>query len=80
MAVVLTTCLAPGQQIMADGTQEPESKRIFGIVPNYRTSPTLENYKPLTAGENFNVASDDSLDRGTVALAAIFAGQSKLNC
>jgi len=78
VAVVLTTCLAPGQQITADGTPEPEAKRIFGIVPNYRTSPSLQDYKPLKTREKFKVASEDALDRGTVALAAIFAGESQL--
>src|SRR5580658_6756443 len=24
-----------------------ESRRILGIVPNYRTSPSLQNYQPL---------------------------------
>lgn len=78
VAVVLTTCLAPCQQNMADGTQEPESKRILWIVPNYRTSPSLKDYEPLTTREKFKVASEDASDRGTVALAAIFAGQGQL--
>jgi hypothetical protein len=78
VAVVLTTCLAPCQQPTADGTPQPESKRIFGIVPNYRTSPSLQNYEPLTTREKFKVASEDAFDRGTIALAAVFAGQSQL--
>jgi len=78
VAVLLTTCLAPCQQITGDGTPEPESKRIFGIVPNYRTSPSLQDYEPLTIGEKFKVASEDAFDRGTVAMAAIFAGQAQL--
>jgi len=78
IAASLTTCLAPCQQILADGTQEPEAKRILGIVPNYRTSPSIQDSEPLTIGEKFKIASDDSFDRGTVALAAIFAGQSQL--
>ena len=78
VALLLTTCLAPCQQIPADGTPEPEAKRIFGIVPNYRTSPSIQDSEPLTTGEKFKVAWEDSFDRGTVALAAIFAGQSQL--
>src|SRR5947209_9996462 len=53
-------------------SSEPESKRIFGIVPNYRTSPCLQNYKPLTPKEKFKIASQDSFDRGTFVLAAAF--------
>jgi hypothetical protein len=58
---------------------EPESKRLFGIVPNYRTSPCLQNYEPITPKEKFIIASQDSFDRGTVVLAAAFAGESQLS-
>jgi hypothetical protein len=61
-----------------DPTQEQESKRILGITPNYRTSPSLLNYEPLTVGEKFKVASEDSFDRGTVALAAFFGAEGQL--
>jgi hypothetical protein len=57
---------------------EPENKRILGIVPNYRTSPSLTVYKPLTPGEKFVIATQDSFDRGTVILAALFAGEAQL--
>jgi hypothetical protein len=57
---------------------KPESKRLFGVVPNYRTSPSLNPYVPLTTSEKFKVASEDAFDRGTVVLAALFAGQSQL--
>src|ERR1700730_5578481 len=55
-----------------------ESQRIFGIIPNFRTSPTLEPYKPVTPKEKLKIASQDAFDRGTVALSALFAGQSQL--
>jgi hypothetical protein len=55
-----------------------DSKRIFGIIPNFRTSPTLAEFKPITAKEKFKLAADDSFDRGTVILAALFAGQAQL--
>jgi hypothetical protein len=59
-------------------TDEGESKRLFGIVPNYRTSPILGHYKPISPKEKFKIASQDAFDRGTVALAAFFAGESQL--
>lgn len=65
------------QKTEAD-TPPRESKRILGIIPNYRTSPSLQEYEPLTIREKFNVASEDALDRGTIALAALFGGQSQL--
>ncbi|MGA7415461.1 MAG: hypothetical protein WBW33_33630, partial [Bryobacteraceae bacterium] len=61
-AVVLFTSLSLCQQASpSDPTQPsftpetergsaspPESKRILGVIPNYRTSPSLQNYEPLT--------------------------------
>jgi hypothetical protein len=61
-----------------DESSQPESKRIFGIIPNYRTSPCLRNYKPLASREKFKIASQDSFDRGTFVLAAAFAGEAQL--
>jgi hypothetical protein len=78
VTAVLTVSLSPCQQSSNDPTQEPESKRLFGIVPNYRTSPSLDNYKPLTTVEKFKIASDDAFDRGTVGLAVIFGGEAQL--
>jgi hypothetical protein len=69
----------PGQLAgSTDATAPGESKRLFGIVPNYRTSPTLQNYEPLTVKGKFNIAAEDAFDRGTVVLAAAFAGESQL--
>jgi len=42
-------------------------------VPNNRTWPSLKDYKPLSTREKFEIASQDSFDRGTVILAAAFA-------
>ena len=66
-----------GPQDNAD-VQDAGPKHIFGIVPNFRTSPSLREYKPLTVREKFLIAKEDSFDRGTVALAAAFAGVSQL--
>jgi hypothetical protein len=93
IAFSLFTGVSPCQQFTPDGPPETavtpgsessnsrpnESKRILGIIPNYRTSPTLDNYEPLTSGEKFKLASQDSFDRGTVVLAALFAGQGQLS-
>jgi hypothetical protein len=63
----------------ADPAQPPdESKRILGIIPNYRSYPSLARYQPLTSAEKFKIASEDAFDRGTFALAALFAGEAQL--
>lgn len=56
----------------------PESKRIFWIIPNYRTSPTLHPYVPMTAKQKLTIASEDAFDRGTIVLAGLFAGLGQL--
>jgi hypothetical protein len=66
------------EAVNAVDSQQPESKRLLGIIPNYRTSPSLQNYKPLTADEKFKIASQDALDRGTFVLAAFVGGESQL--
>jgi|HubBroStandDraft_1064217.scaffolds.fasta_scaffold205632_2 hypothetical protein len=54
-----------------------ESKRILGIIPNNRTWPSLTDYKPLSTREKFEIARQDSFDRGTVILAAAFAADAE---
>jgi hypothetical protein len=78
MASMVQPAFSQSQAPAATDSPQPESKRIFGIIPNYRTSPSLQNYEPLTSGQKFKLASQDSFDRGTVALAALFAGEGQL--
>ena len=80
---VLAAVIAAGQDASSDQTQareqeSKESKRILWIVPNYRTFPSLVNYEPLTPAQKFKLATQDSFDRGTVALAALFVGEAQL--
>lgn len=62
----------------ASNPSPSEPKRIFWIIPNYRSSPALANYEPLTTREKFKLATTDGFDRGTIALAAAFAGEGQL--
>jgi hypothetical protein len=61
-----------GQQAPAE--PQEESKRILGIIPNYRTSPTLDDYQPLPPTLKFKIAAQDSFDRGTLVMAGLFSG------
>ena len=86
LAVGLPFTLAAQQQsadrgaTVSKNTQstEPEQKRLFGIIPNYKTSPSLAHYQPLSAGKKFKLATQDCFDRGTFLLAAAFAGEAQL--
>jgi hypothetical protein len=83
LALLCFQSSAFGQQFLPEAAGEPvnpaaapppvESKRIFGIFPNNRTSPSLTDYKPLSPRKKFEIARQDSFDRGTVFLAAAFA-------
>jgi hypothetical protein len=53
---------------------QSESKRLFWVVPNYRTAPTIKEFQRISPQEKFKIASEDAFDRGTFALAAMFAG------
>jgi len=81
---VLALLISPSllfSQTSTDSPTQPqpaEAKRLFGIVPNFRTSASLQNYEPVTPKEKFNIAAQDAFDRGTVILAAVFAGESQL--
>src|SRR5208282_4559866 len=69
-----TTALLP-----PDSNPAPANdKRVLWIIPNYRTISMPVVYKPITAKEKFDLAAADSFDRGTFALAAVFAGDSQL--
>lgn len=57
---------------------QPERRRILGIIPNYRTSPSLQNYEPMTSREKFNMASQDAFDRSTIVLAAFSGSVAQL--
>jgi hypothetical protein len=77
LAIVLVSSIVSGQETSADQSQQAESKRILGIIPNYRTSPIGSPHARRTVSEKFKVASEDSFDRGTFALAGI--SQEKLS-
>jgi hypothetical protein len=58
---------------------QPEAKRLFWIVPNYRTAPTIKEFERISPKQKFKIASEDAFDRGTFALAALFAGEGQLS-
>src|ERR1700733_14582556 len=78
-AAILLTLVArisPCQQASSDKSTQPHtgegagddnplpSKHVLFIIPNFRTSPSLEDFEPLTSTQKFKVASEDTFDRG----------------
>jgi hypothetical protein len=69
----------PALSQQTDASSATESKRILWIIPNFRTSPMLVNYVPLTTRQKFRIATQDAFDRGTIALALAFAGEAQIS-
>jgi hypothetical protein len=68
-----------GEEPVGSKPPEPKDKRIFFIIPNYRTFPSLTNYQPLTTKEKYKIATQDAFDPGTIVLGAAFAGEGQLS-
>src|SRR5690349_5548511 len=79
-ATTLLAAISLGQATTSDPAKPADfnDKRLFGIIPNYRTAPTLANYEPMKPKEKFKLATDDAFDRGTIVLAGAFAGEGQL--
>jgi hypothetical protein len=56
-----------------------QDKRIFGVLPNYRTADGSVPYTPITAKQKFTIATKDSLSPPSYVLGGLFAGLSQLN-
>jgi hypothetical protein len=50
-----------------------QDKRIFGVLPNYRTVEGSQVFSPITVRQKFYIASKDSFDGPGFALAGVFA-------
>src|SRR5215469_13256657 len=69
---------APAPPPLPVPVQQPAHKRILWIIPNYRTYPTLAEYRPITKREKFRIFVDDSFDRGTFVMAALFGAEGQI--
>lgn len=55
------------------GTEQID-KRIFGVLPNYRTADGSAPFVPITTKRKFTIASKDSFDYPVYLTSALFAG------
>jgi hypothetical protein len=58
---------------------EMEDKRVFGVLPNYRTADGTLPFRPITTRQKFRIAMKDTFDYPTYFLAGIFASISQAN-
>jgi hypothetical protein len=59
--------------------QAPLDKRVFGVLPNYRTVNESTIYTPISTKQKFIIASKDSFDYPLVLLGAAVAGMGQLS-
>src|SRR5580658_10348981 len=58
-------------------TAEPD-KRVFGVLPNYRTAEDNGIYQPITSHQKLVIATKDTLDYPLFLLGGAFAGLAQL--
>src|SRR5690348_16007601 len=51
-----------------------EDKRVFGVVPNNRTTESSLPFAPITAGRKMTIAAKDSFDWPVYLTSGLFAG------
>jgi hypothetical protein len=65
---------APAAEAAAPETPTPPpDKRVFGVLPNYRTADGSLPFAPITTKHKFYIAEKDSFDYPVVVLSGIFA-------
>jgi hypothetical protein len=71
----------PSPPPIQPGQTEPPApdKRIFGVLPNYRTANESAVYTPITAKRKFTIAAKDSFDYPLLGLSAFIAGYGQLD-
>jgi hypothetical protein len=68
-----------GNTPLAGDPGSGQDKRIFGVLPNYRTADGSAPFKPITTKQKFTIARKDTLDYPSYALAGVFSGISQLD-
>ena len=53
---------------------DPADKRVFGVLPNYRTADGSLPFQPIAAKYKMNIAVKDSFDGPLYIVGALFAG------
>jgi hypothetical protein len=68
----------PSSGIKPVDAEPPGGKRVFGVLPNYRTADGSLEGTTLTAKQKLTIASKDSFDYPLALLAGAFAGLDQL--
>jgi hypothetical protein len=77
-SIVLTLGVLAGAPANAL-SQEQQPGHVLWLIPNFRTTVETGRYTLISPKEKFRIAKEDSFDRGTVALAAVFGADNQLS-
>lgn len=79
-AAVLSFCVTaqPAPEPAPAVKPAAPDKRIFGVLPNYRTVELSTKYEPITARHKFYIARRDSFDYPVFFIAGFFAAVGHL--
>jgi hypothetical protein len=64
---------ADGKPIQTEAERVEMEKRVFGVLPNYRTADGTKAFLPLTAPGKITIAAKDSFDRPSFVIAAFWS-------
>ncbi len=67
---------APAPQNAPHDPRAPQTKRILGIIPNFRAVSTDEKLPAQSVKDKFTTATEDSFDYSSIFIPAILAGYS----
>jgi len=76
-AAVDPASVAPATAV--EGQPAPLDKRIFGVLPNYRTADGTVPFSPITVKQKFAIATKDSFDWPVYLTSGAFAGLYQLD-
>lgn len=77
MTLAFPSPVAPAGTPM-DLSTKPVSKRVFGVIPNYRADQMQAHYTPISTAGKFAIARSDSFDWPNYFLMAGYALQSQV--
>jgi len=68
---------APAPQAPPADNPAPQTKRILGVIPNFRAVSTDEKLPPQSVKDKFIDATEDSFDYSSIFIPAIIAAESQ---
>lgn len=72
-------CAYAQEAATADGAPAKMDKRVFGVLPNYRTADGSLPFEPIGPGMKMTIAAKDTFDWPLGLLGAAYAGLGQLS-